>query len=318
VQALADAEGDRCRDQAGEGDRGGPGLCEHGEETGDDPGAGSQRERADAAAALGRLDDRKLGEHHGRGVGQQQQPDQARPDPDRAGVGGHDPGQHAPPHGDHGDVDQREAHERAVAHHVPIAAGHGRWADLVAHCRDEDRQVGEVGHGVGQEERDESAEAEAGDDTADRGAEADPHVDRDARDRARALAQLAWGERGHQRRLGRVESSIADPGQGGRGDRERRRRREREAAVAAGQCDAGADRRRACAEAIDDGPGDRCDEHGDAGDQTGDEAGDAEAEAARLVQIDDLERKDRAVPEHAQEDPGLDDPQLARQAQREP
>jgi hypothetical protein len=33
------------------------------------------------------------------------------------------------------------------------------------------------------------------------------------------------------------------------------------------------------------------------------------------MQIDDFERKDRAVPEHVQEDPDLDEPQLAGEAE---
>jgi hypothetical protein len=47
---------------------------------------------------------------------------------------------------------------------------------------------------------------------ADRGAEADPHVDRHARDGAGPLAQLVRRERGHERRLARLQAAVADPG----------------------------------------------------------------------------------------------------------
>jgi hypothetical protein len=82
---------------------------------------------------------------------------------------------------------QREAHERAVARDLPVAAGDWLGAHLVSNRRDENRQVDEVGHRVGQEEHDEAVEAEAGDDATDRRAEAEPDVDPQPRDAARAL-----------------------------------------------------------------------------------------------------------------------------------
>ena len=85
------------------------------------------------------------------------------------------------------------------------------------------------------------------------------------------------------------------------------------AAVAAGQRQPGAHRRRPRADAVDDRARHRRHHDGDAAEQADDDAGEPEAEAARLVQVDDLEREDGAVAEHAEEDPGLDDPQLARE-----
>lgn len=107
--------------------------------------------------------------------------------PDGAGVRRNDPREHAPPHRDHRDVEQREAHERAVAQDLPVAAGDGLGAHLVSNRRDENRQLDEVGHRVGQEEHDEAVEAEAGAGATHRRAEAQPDVDRHPRDAARAL-----------------------------------------------------------------------------------------------------------------------------------
>ena len=49
-----------------------------------------------------------------------------------------------------------------------------------------------------------------------------------------------------------------------------------------------------------------------------DETGDPEAEAAALVEVDDLERQDGAPAEVVQEDPGLDDPEVGREPEGEP
>ena len=49
-----------------------------------------------------------------------------------------------------------------------------------------------------------------------------------------------------------------------------------------------------------------------------DETGNAEVEAPPVVQVDDLEREDGAVPEHVEEDADLDDPHLAREAEGQP
>ena len=94
--------------------------------------------------------------------------------PELARVRRHDPRQHAPADRDQGDVDQREAPQRAVAQQEPVAARHRLRASLVAHGRDEDREVDEVRQRVGQEEHDEAVEAKARDHAPDRGAEAEP------------------------------------------------------------------------------------------------------------------------------------------------
>jgi hypothetical protein len=136
---------------------------------------------------------------------------EAGPDPDRAGERRHDPRQDAPADRDHRDVDQREAQQRAVAQHLPVAARDRFGTHLLSHGGDEDRRIDEVGRGVGEEEHHEAVEAEPGDDASDRRAHAHAHVDRDARDGIRALAQLARREGGHQRRLARVQPAGGSP-----------------------------------------------------------------------------------------------------------
>lgn len=70
MEALAEGEDDRRGDQACDGKLVAHRLCEHDQEAGDDPHAGREREGADAAPPLGRLDDRDLQEHDRCGVGQ--------------------------------------------------------------------------------------------------------------------------------------------------------------------------------------------------------------------------------------------------------
>jgi hypothetical protein len=94
--------------------------------------------------------------------------------------------------------------------------------------------------------------------------------------------------------------------------------RERQPAIARGQRQAGDGCGRAGADPVDHGAGDRCGDDREAGEGADDQAGDPEAEAARIVQVDHLERQDGAPAQVVQEDPDLDDPELAGQAKREP
>jgi hypothetical protein len=129
------------------------------------------------------------------------------------------------------------------------------------------------------------------DEAAEGAAEADADVGRDARDGAGAVAHLRRCERGHQRRLARDEPAVAGAG-GRRGDeRLRGRVRERQAGVAGGEREAGTGGRRTRAEAVDHRAGDGRGDDGEPRHRADDEARDPEAEAAALVQVDDLERQ---------------------------
>jgi hypothetical protein len=90
------------------------------------------------------------------------------------------------------------------------------------------------------------------------------------------------------------------------------RLRERQPAVAGGERHAGGGGDGAGAEAVDDGTGHGGGDDGKAGDGADDEAGEADAEATDVVQIDDLEWHDAAPAEVVEEDPGFDDPDCRR------
>jgi hypothetical protein len=81
----------------------------------------------------------------------------------------------------------------------------------------------------------------------------------------------------------------------------------------------GAERHERCrgdrprAHPVDQRTGERGGHHGETRDDSDDEAGDAEAEASALVEVDDLERHHAAPAEVVQEDPRLDDPEVPRQ-----
>jgi hypothetical protein len=90
--------------------------------------------------------------------------------------------------------------------------------------------------------------------------------------------------------------------------------RKGEAGVTGGERDAGADGGAAGPEAVDQRARERRDGDRHAGDRSDDQSGHAQAEPARVVEVDELERQDLAVAEHVQEDPSLHEPQLAREA----
>jgi hypothetical protein len=87
---------------------------------------------------------------------------------------------------------------------------------------------------------------------------------------------------------------------------------QREPGVSRGQREAAGRRDRSGSQAIDEGARERRRDHGHAGQRADDEPRDAEAQAPAVVQVDQLERQDRAVAQHVQEDPDLDEPELAR------
>jgi hypothetical protein len=88
---------------------------------------------------------------------------------------------------------------------------------------------------------------------------------------------------------------------------------ERQADEPGGEQDESDRRDRSRAEPVDDRAGERRGDNGEAGDAADDEAGDAETEAARLVQVDDFERHQPAPADVVQEEADLDDPQLRGQ-----
>jgi hypothetical protein len=70
-------------------------------------------------------------------------------------------------------------------------------------------------------------------------------------------------------------------------------------------------------DAVDHRPGGGSGDDRKPGDDADHHAGGAEAQAAPFVQVDQLERHHRAPAEVVQEDPGLHDPELPGQAERE-
>jgi hypothetical protein len=132
------------------------------------------------------------------------------------------------------------------------------------------------------------------------------------------VAAVRWRQSCQQRRLARVERAVAGSRERGGGERLRRRVRERQAGVPGREDEPG--RRRDGAGAV---PVDQRSRHGggrhrDPGDQSDGEAGSSHAEPAAVVQVDDLEGQDGAVAQHVEEDPGLDEPQLAGKPQAQP
>jgi hypothetical protein len=88
-----------------------------------------------------------------------------------------------------------------------------------------------------------------------------------------------------------------------------------EADIADGECDSGAGSRGARAEAVDQRADEGRGHDRDSVDRADDEPGDAQAEPAAVLQVDDLEREHGAVSEVVQEDPELDEPELPRQTE---
>src|SRR5262245_23477065 len=92
---------------------------------------------------------------------------------------------------------------------------------------------------------------------------------------------------------------------------------ERQPAVADRQCHPGAGNRGAGAEPVDHRTSDGCRDDSQAGERANDESGDPEAEAAAVMQVDDLERQDGSPTKRVQEDPDLNGPQLGREPEVE-
>jgi hypothetical protein len=127
------------------------------------------------------------------------------------------------------------------------------------------------------------------------------------------MADRRRSQRGEQRRLARLQTPVADAGRRRSGERLRRRLREGESR------EAGAERHerrrgdRPRAHPVDQRTGEGGGHDGEARDDPDHEAGDAEAETAAVVEVDDLERHHAAPAEVVQEDACLNDPELSRQ-----
>jgi hypothetical protein len=124
------------------------------------------------------------------------------------------------------------------------------------------------------------------------------------------VAPVRPGERHQQGRLARVQRAVSGAGQRGRRERVRRQAGDRQAGVTGGERDPGADGDHAGPEPVDQRAGQGRGHDRGAGDRADHQAGDAQAEPAAVVQVDDLEGQDGAVAEHVEEDPDLDEPQL--------
>src|ERR1700736_178446 len=131
------------------------------------------------------------------------------------------------------------------------------------------------------------------------------------------MAQLGPRQGREQRRLARIERTVSRARE--RRGREGYGRRVSKAQSRIPGCQrtpaAGSDRPRP--EAVDQRTGNRRRHDRDRGEHPDNETGDAQTEAATIVEVDDLERQDGAVPEGVQEDPGLDEPQLTRETEAE-
>ena len=204
--------------------------------------------------------------------------------------------------------------EYAVPRNVRIAA---RLAPLLAMARrryelqydDEDQER----HGVQQEQKGEGARVGgARDCTRDKRAECEADIHRHALLGERGVAAPGWRQRAQQGGLARPERTCCNAHE--EVQRERLPRlsnqrkeceRDRGQHERTAQHDPGTEPIRQCAP-DEPGPESRQRAGGD------DEAGDAERDPPDVVQVDDQERPDDAVPEHVHEPARLQDPDVPR------
>jgi hypothetical protein len=162
--------------------------------------------------------------------------------------------------------------------------------------------VGEEGCGVEQEERREAAgRVRVRDEPAGERTEADPEVHHDALHRERRRPLLGRGEPGEERRLRRPEAADPDPAHGGDEEALPGHLDERVRGVAHGQDRERHREHRLPSVAVDQRPEDGpCDDRDDRV-RSEDQPGHRETDPAHVVQVDEEERDDDAVPERVQE-----------------
>lgn len=199
MEALADADQDRCREQC-RGRHVGASACGEHEQASAEEHPPCQRHHHGPPAALGEHGDRHLGYGHRGGIGEQQQPDELRADAHLAhGVGRYEPGEHAPTDRDHRHVRQRELDERAVTNHEPVPARDRLRSRVLAHHDDQYAHIDQVGHAVGQEQHHEPGQAVRRDEATNPAADPDADVGGNPCDRGGAMAQLLRCERRDER-----------------------------------------------------------------------------------------------------------------------
>ena len=194
-----------------------------------------------------------------------------------------------------GDVRQREPDERPVADHDSVSTRDWRRPWILAHDDDEDHDVQRgTSRALTRKRSDEAVQPVRGDEAAEHAAEPEAGVGGDARDR---------GRRGGAASGGTSDASSADwlgssaplptPAATAAMNACRGRVRERQAAVA--DCERDARRwqpLRVRRHGRSAGPASRRGDDGEPGDGADDEPGVPEAEAAAVVEVDDLERED--------------------------
>jgi hypothetical protein len=227
------------------------------------------------------------------------------------GVRRHEPAEHAPADPDHRHVDECQTHEGPVPQNQPVPAPGPFRPRRIAHDSDEDTHIRQVGDGVGEEQRHEPGKAVGRDEAAERAADSEAGISGHPRDGGCAMPQAGSREDGHQGRLAWVERAVSRAGNGGGREGLDGRARKRQAGIASGECHPGGGGDGAGPEAVNQRARQRRGHDACAGDDADDQPGHAQAEPAAVVQVDDLERQHGAVAEHVQEDPDLDEPQLA-------
>ena len=196
-----------------------------------------------------------------------------------------------------------------IAARLVVRLAPWRYTDEAQHA-DEDEER----HGVQQEEeRERLWVCRAGDRSRDETAKRDAEVHRHALLRERRMPALGRCEGAQQRRLAGPEGTAAGADQDVENQRMPGRPNQREQREGRRHHD-----QRRCehgprSHAIREGTADEARAQRCRGVRRDDQPGEPERDAAHVVQVDDQERPDDAVPEHIREAPGLEDPDVARQ-----